>query len=306
MSESTPDDDTTYRSRFAAVLFADVTGSTQIYEKQGDTIGHRTIGGCIDLMRRATEAEGGRVVKTIGDEIMAVFGSADAAARAAVQMHVLVGELPPIAGTRLALRIGFHGGPVLQKENDIFGDTVNLAARLAGQAVADQVITSRDTAATLGPQMRIMARDLYGVNLKGKSMEIELAELVWRIDGAATVVLAGLRPRPTAKPVALHLVYRGKELVRRRDGDAMVLGRDADCDLPVADTMASRRHCTIEKRGGERWVLKDHSTNGTYVEIEGEKELWLRREELTLLRRGRIGVGQSPSGTDEVVEFSLD
>src|SRR5256885_16378331 len=148
--------DETVRSRFAAVLFADVTGSTQLYEKQGDTIGHRTIGGCVELMRKATEAEGGRVVKTIGDEVLALFGTADAAARAAVQMHVLVGGLPEVDGTRLALRIGFHGGPVLQKENDIFGDTVNLAARLAGQAVAGQIITSRDTADTLGPEIRVM------------------------------------------------------------------------------------------------------------------------------------------------------
>ena len=297
--------DETVRTRFAVVVFADVSGSTQIYEKQGDTVGHRTVGAAVEAMRKATAGAGGRVVKTIGDEVMAAFGSADAAARAAVQMHVLVGELPEVAGTRLALRIGFHGGPVLQKANDIFGDTVNLAARLAGQAQAGQIITSRETAETLGPEMQLMARHLYGVNLKGKSEEIELCELVWRIDGAATVVLSKLRPKPAAKPSVLKLTYQGRALVRRRDGDKIVLGRDADCELPVGDTMASRRHCTIERRG-DKWVLKDHSTNGTYVTIEGEQELWLRREELTLLRRGRIGTGQSAAGTDEVVEFSCE
>src|SRR4051812_15831756 len=122
----------TLRSRFVAVLFADVSGSTKLYETQGDTIGHRTVRGCVEAMRRATEGEGGRVVKTIGDEVMAVFGKADAAARAAIAMHRVVEQLPEVAGTKLTLRIGFHGGPVLQKENDIFGDTVNLAARLAG------------------------------------------------------------------------------------------------------------------------------------------------------------------------------
>src|SRR3954452_25163828 len=90
----------TLRSRFAVIMFADVSGSTQLYEKQGDTVGHRTIGGCIHLIRRATQAEGGGVVKTIGDEVLALFGSADAAARAAVQMHVLVGQLPEVDGTR--------------------------------------------------------------------------------------------------------------------------------------------------------------------------------------------------------------
>src|SRR4051812_45189626 len=153
-------DQATLRSRFAAVLFADVTGSTRLYESQGDTVGHRTIRGCIDLMRRATEALGGRVVKTIGDEVLAVFGGAGAAARAAMDMHMGVEQLPEVAGNKLTLRIGFHGGPVLQKENDIFGDTVNLAARLAGHAQAGQVILSRATAGALSAELRVMARDL--------------------------------------------------------------------------------------------------------------------------------------------------
>src|SRR5258706_9498088 len=101
--------------------------------------------------------------------------------------------------------------------------------------------------------------------------------------------------------MVLRLVHRGRELVRRRDGDKIVLGRAADCDLPVADSMASRRHCTIERRG-DKWVLKDHSTNGTYVTVTGDTELWLRREEFALIKHGRIGLGQASAGTDEVVE----
>jgi adenylate cyclase len=295
----------TLRSRFAAVLFADVSGSTQLYEKQGDTIGHRTIRGCIELMRRATETAGGRVVKTIGDEIMAVFGTADAAARAAIEMHGGIEALPEVAGTKLTLRIGCHGGPVLQKENDIFGDTVNLAARLASQAQAGQIILSRSTAAALGPALRVMARDLYGVKVKGKSEEVELSELLWRPDGDATVVVSGRASRPAAAQIVLRLKYRGAEKPLRRDADTIVIGRDADCGIAVADHMASRRHCTIERRQ-DKFVIKDHSTNGTYVTVEGDAEVWLRREEFTLRKRGWIAFGQPRSGTEEVVEFSCE
>lgn len=305
MSGDSPGDQTTLRSRFAAVLFADVVGSTQLYEKQGDTVGHRTVRGVIDVMRRATEAAGGRVVKTIGDEVMAVFGLADHAARAAVEMHVGVEALPEVAGMRMRLRIGFQGGPVLQKEEDVFGDTVNLAARLAGQAVAGQIITSRETADMLTAEYRLMARDLYGVKLKGKSEEIELAELVWKADENATIVLRGSAPRPKAASVVLRLRYRGREIPMRRENDSMVLGRDPDCGITVADTMASRRHCTIERRQ-DKFFVKDHSTNGTYVTVEGDSELLLRREELTLRKHGWIAFGQPRAGTEEVVEFSLD
>src|SRR5256885_3894304 len=136
MTESLPAHLQTLRSRFAAVLFADVSGSTKLYETQGDTVGHRTIRGCIELMRRATEAAGGRVVKTIGDEVLAVFGGADAAARAAIEMHTCIEQLPEVGGSRLTLRIGFHGGPGVQKGKDIFRATGHPPARPPGPAPA--------------------------------------------------------------------------------------------------------------------------------------------------------------------------
>jgi adenylate cyclase len=302
-----PDFAQTLRSRFAALLFADVSGSTKLYESVGDTLGLRTIRGYVEMMRKATEARGGRVVKTIGDEVMAVFSSADAAARAAMDMHVGAAEVPHPreAGMRLQLRIGIHGGPVLQKENDVFGDTVNLAARLSGQAQGGQIILSRATAGALGPEMRAMARDLYGVQVKGKSEEVALSELVWKGDEDATVLAALRAPAPKAAASVLRLRYRDAEVARRRDADSEVLGRDPECGVQVADHMASRRHCTIERRK-DKWVLKDHSTNGTFVTLEGDAELTLRREEIVLRRHGWIAFGQSRAGTAEVVEFFVD
>ena len=295
----------TLRSRFAAVLFADVSGSTRLYESAGDTIGHRTIRGYVEMMKAATAAQGGRVVKTIGDEVMAVFSTADAAARAAIAMQMGSEQLPEVKGMRLLLRIGFHGGPVLQKENDVFGDTVNLAARLAGQAQGGQIILSRATAEALGPELRVMARELYGVQVKGKSEEVALSEMVWKPDEDVTVLASLRAPAAKAQASVLRLRYRDAEIARRRDNDTEVLGRDPDCGVQVADHMASRRHCTIERRK-DKWVLKDHSTNGTFVTLEGDSEITLRREELVLRKHGWIAFGQSRAGTEEVVEFFVD
>ena len=255
-------------------------------------------------MRQATEAAGGRVVKTIGDEVMAVFPVADAAVAAAAEMQAKAEALPEVAGTRIGLRIGFHFGPVLQQDNDFFGDTVNLAARLVAQAQKSEIITTSDTASQLSPVFRSMVRYLHAISVKGKADEVDLAEIIWRSDvNATTFVRNQVKPRTAGR--RLRLKYHTREVVRRRDGDAVTIGRDATCGLVIADDMASRRHCTIERRG-DKFVLKDHSTNGTYVTLEGDTELFLQREELTLRKHGWIAFGQPRSGTKEVVEFFCD
>ena len=117
-------------ARQVTVLFADVSGSTKLYESEGDKAATEAIARCVDQLRKTVESSGGRVVKTIGDEVMAVFPTPDAAAFAASNMQYAIDALPLVGATKLGVRIGFHCGPVIQSDNDIFGDTVNLAARL--------------------------------------------------------------------------------------------------------------------------------------------------------------------------------
>ncbi len=290
--------------RQATVLFADVSGSTKLYEVAGDAKALEAISSCLAAARRATESAGGRVVKTIGDEVMAVFPAPDAAATAAAEMQGHIDALPEVAGTKLGVRIGFHCGPVLQQDDDIFGDTVNMAARLTAQAKKSEIITSADTASLLGPVYRSMVRDLYSITVKGKADEIGLAELVWRRDADATVY-AGARPKTRTVAGGLRLRYRGQETVRRRENDSAAIGRDVNCDLVVDDDMASRNHCTIERRQDKFW-LKDHSTNGTYVTFEGDAELLLQREEVTLRKHGWISFGHPREPGVEAVEFFCD
>ncbi len=130
------------------MLFADVSGSTRLYETAGDAAALDAIGRCIERLSQAAESTGGRVLKTMGDEVMVLFPTPDAAASAASEMHAAVDTLPPVNGTKLGVRIGFHSGPVIQRDNDVFGDTVNLAARLVEQAQKGQIITSHETSAT--------------------------------------------------------------------------------------------------------------------------------------------------------------
>jgi adenylate cyclase len=299
------DEEAKFGGRLATVLFADVSGSTRLYETAGDAVALETINGILADMRRATEAAGGRVVKTIGDEVMALFPTPVAAATAAAQIQMQTDILPIVGGMKLGVRIGFHTGPVIQRDNDIFGDTVNTAARLVAQATKEQIIIDAATADELGEGYKDRLRGLYAITVKGKADDIGLYELMWRYDGETTVVLKPRGAQAKPKTVMIRLKYRGKEIVRRRDNDSVTLGRDETSGLVVAEDKCSRHHCTIERRG-DKFVLKDHSTNGTYVTIGDEDEVLLQRDEIALRKKGWISFGQTRIGAHESVEFFCD
>ena len=288
-------------TRQVTVLFADVSGSTKLYESEGDTAAMEAIARCIDTLRRTVDSSGGRVVKTIGDEVMAVFPTPDAAAYAASSMQSAIDALLLVGATKLEIRIGFHCGPVIQNDNDIFGDTVNLAARLVEQAASSQIIISRETSDQLGPVFRSFKRPLYAIHVKGKAEEVELCELIWRHADDQTMSIA---TRTSAKPapLVLRLKYRDLEITRRRDNDLITLGRAPDCSLVIASNRASRKHCTIERRQG-KFVLADQSTNGTYVTAEGGTEVSLRREEFSLGKHGWIAFGEPRAEAEDVAEY---
>src|SRR5437016_12170164 len=117
-------------SRQNTVLFADVSGSTQLYQAAGDAVAHGAIAGCLDVMRKAVDAARGRVVKTVGDEVMALFPNADAAVAAATTMLGAVEALPPVGGSKLGLRVGLQAGPAIQPREAAPGHPVQPTSRL--------------------------------------------------------------------------------------------------------------------------------------------------------------------------------
>src|SRR5437667_136534 len=141
-------------SKERAILFADVSGSTALYELLGDKPAAKAIEACLGELRGIVAKEEGQVVKTIGDEIMVVFGNGQAACNAAMEMQQRVIALPPTAGVKLAIRIGFHFGLVLEDKGDFWGDGVNTAARLAALAKAGQILTSGATVNALPAAQR--------------------------------------------------------------------------------------------------------------------------------------------------------
>jgi class 3 adenylate cyclase len=285
------------------VLFADVSGSTRLYETLGDERALATVGHCMALMREVCAGCDGRVVKTIGDEVMAVFSLADQAAQAAASMHGRISAEPFEGGSRIAIRVGFHHGPALEADGDVYGDSVNVAARLAGIAHASQVITSGTTVAMLSPWLRVRARPLAALTVKGKTRDLDVWELLWQESADDLTTLA---TRVSVQRARLKLRHGEREIVLDEQWPALALGRDARNDVVIADRLASRLHGRIERRR-DRFVLVDHSSNGTFVTPEGEAEIPLRREEFVLRGRGRISFGHAHA-TDprETVDFECE
>jgi adenylate cyclase len=286
------------------VLFADVSGSTKLYEAVGDAAAHAAIDLCVKAFSALTEQHGGRVIKTIGDEVMAIFPEAGQAGRAAVDIQLAVNDMAPVDKVRLGVRIGLHHGSVVERGGDVFGDTVNLAARLTELASKGQIITSSETVERLDPIHRMDCRSLYSIAVKGKDREVRICEMMWSDSEDATMVVGRTQVVAPAGS-RLKLLYRGRSVMLPDDRKPFVLGRDATADLVIADRMASRAHCEIERRQ-DKIVLTDRSANGTFLTIDGDREIVLRREESLLRSHGFIVLGQSRDSASEVVEFFCD
>jgi len=284
----------------AAVLFADVSGSTKLYETAGDTVAHAAIEKCVNLMREKTVNAKGRVIKTIGDEVMSAFATADQAADAAIEIQSAISEMPPVGNTQIGVRIGFNHGPVVERDGDVFGDAVNLAARLAGVAKG-QIITARDTVMLMSPMLKAATRAITTIQVKGKAQEIQVYELIWQQSEDMTT-LASQKSVYKPKNAKLRLMVQGNEVILSSERPGVALGRDASADLVIKERMASRAHGKIERRL-DKFILTDHSANGTFITIEGDKEIVLRREEFTLRGHGWIAFGQSRATATDVLEF---
>ena len=285
----------------AAVLFADVSGSTKLYETAGDTVAHAAIEKCVNLMREKTVNAKGRVIKTIGDEVMSAFATADQAADAAIEIQSAISEMPPVGNTQIGVRIGFNHGPVVERDGDVFGDAVNLAARLAGVATKGQIITARDTVMLMSPMLKAATRAITTIQVKGKAQEIQVYELIWQQSEDMTT-LASQKSVYKPKNAKLRIVVQGNEVILSSERPAVALGRDASADLVIKERMASRAHGKIERRL-DKFILTDHSANGTFITIEGDKEIVLRREEFTLRGHGWVAFGQSRATATDVLEF---
>jgi len=287
-----------------AVLFADIAGSTRLYEVLGDTRALELIGRTLEDLAQVCSQHAGEVIKTVGDELLCVFADAPTAVQAATDMQLAVAKHSEMSPMPIAVRIGFHFGEVLRTDTDVFGDTVNVAARVVSLAKGAQILSTGDTIGLLSPAMQAAARPIDAFTLRGKESPLLIHEVVWKWDSNLTMMDT---PGNEAPPVVRKLILEhfGEEHEVDESRNSLLLGREAQSDVVLTHRKSSRVHARIEQRR-DKFVLVDLSTNGTFVLFDGDKELFVRREELPLRANGTLSCGEAHNGANaEIIRFYM-
>jgi adenylate cyclase len=282
-----------------AILFSDVVGSTRLFELLGDMRARDMIATCIDVMRNATEKNSGTVIKTMGDEVMATFPSADEALTAAAQMQqqITANSQLKIDGHAVAIRVGCHFGPVVLENRDVFGATVHTANRMTSQAKAGQIVTTAATVAQLSADWRAAVRQIDVATLRGQGNEVALFEVHWQPDEVTSMLpQIAMGTGPSKKTARLRLMMQDREVVVDESRPNIVMGRAEESDLCVKGNLISRLHARIEV-SRNKFVLVDQSTNGTFVQTTTGEESFVRRDSMQIKGEGMIGLGRVPEAT---------
>lgn len=287
--EATPAEQNFVNGSFIAVLFVDVYDSVGLFERLGDERAHRLIAQCRSNLIDIIERGQGRVVKTQGDSILAVFATADLACDAAIEMQRMACE-PPVL-----LKTAFQFGPVIEENGDVFGNTVNMAARMVSMARPQEILTAEETVSVLTAHRPALSRFLVAARMKGKSAPTRIYVVHPDQDTQLTVQAVDLSAERRARhPNCLLLVIgRDRERVLTSADRRIMIGRDTMSDIFVQEQVVSRRHAVIEAKGGD-FFLTDCSTNGTFVQGQGGDIIQLRRECIALSGAGLIALGRWP------------
>ncbi len=290
-----------------AILFADVVGSTKLYEQLGDVRARDMVGTCVELMRAATDHHHGTVIKTMGDEIMATFASADHALDAGAQMQREISHHPglKVNDHAVAIRIGCNFGPVVMEARDIFGSAVHTANRMTSQAKAGQIITTATMVEHLSSEWRASVRQIDVATLKGRSSEFALYEVLWQPEESTSMV-ATISTGESDKPQRLRLRYQGQEVLVDHGHEIITIGRAEDNDLVIKGNLISRLHARIELNRN-KFMLIDQSTNGTFVAVKDGEDAFVRRDSMQIRGEGMIGLGKVPDeNSSQVIRYSFE
>ncbi len=284
-----------------AVVFADIVGSSKLYREMGNLRAQQEVERLLSLMSQIVHAHGGQLVKTIGDEIMVIFADAECAAEAAIASNLKIQEQGQ------AVRTGLAYGSLIFEGPDVFGSTVNRAASLVRAANSKQILIDQPLYEQM-PFWLLNSCELYDrLMLKGSDEKALVYRLNWQEDETsditATQVSGALVSSKTHSASELELALRGDTVIFNSGDDELTMGRDpAIVKYVLADPKISRHHCSFSYHRG-KFIFTDNSTNGSYVQEEGQPQLYVRGESLPLIRRGRIALGQPAMGELNVIYF---
>ena len=285
------------------VLFADLRGSTALFETLGNAEATSVVTHCVNALGGPVQGNQGHVVKTLGDGLMAVFDDPEPAVLAALQMHDLLegmvsrgSERGASSGLRgLRLQVALARGEVVEMAGDCFGDAVNVAARLLDHAGDNETLVTVEVLQDLPPETQSRFRSLDKLVLRGRVEPVEVHVLGGRRVVGADMAATQFGDVSTVRePDGLRLMWGGQNRVFASQQMPVVLGRSPQAAFCVDDARVSRSHARLDWHSGS-FQLTDLSYNGTYVRFNDGEIVSLRRGACTLHGSGSIGLGSTPN-----------
>lgn len=279
--------------RRLTVMFADVSGSTALFEKLGDREAMHAVERCLKRMNRSIDGYKGKTIQIVGDELLASFENAEEACQAAIDMQQRIADLPPVSGLKLTIRIGLHCGEVSASEDKLGGPAVATAARIAGIARRDQILCSSQLVGEL-PQPGIITVDAMPKlgTVAENGVDLSLFQIHWPSYQGGSYPMSTFGPQSHLPAERLCIRHRGKAFLVDEKTPVLTIGRDPGCKLAIDDRKASRQHARVERRN-DGFYLVDTSTNGTFVTLAGHHEQMVRRNEVQLAGKGKVSFGAS-------------
>ncbi len=299
----------TEQTQELCILFADITKSSLIYEHLGDKAAQEMVGRILDLMSELTASHCGKIIKTVGDAVIATFPHADRAIAAAIAMqHAMIDDFsgsPDLPATYI--HIGIHHGPVVVDNDDIFGDAVNITSRVVDYANPRQILATSETIEKLPAGSGFFTRFIARITAKNISGELELHEIVY--EDQNTTMVIDCRQISRAMNASLFLKRGDQEIVINLQRSLISIGRETFNDIAIAYSWISRTHAYIENRNGV-FLLRDKSTNGTFLYPTGGKPVYVNKGEHPIAGKGQIIFGrekekQTEAAMNDIIEYEI-
>ncbi len=272
-----------------AILMADVSGSTPLYERHGDQVASKLVFECVEGMQRIATLRGGEFVRSKGDDVLCLFENPDQALIAAKEIldHGQAGSV--------SVHGGLHWGAVVWRGTELFGGAVNVSARLSSRAKENEFLMSGDFTGRVSPNQGITLRPMGEITLRGTAVPTEIYALLAQAEGGETRLIAQTeifdlhRQSTTGANTSIRLSTEGWS----RDvgeGEEIKIGRSQECDLVLPLPWVSRVHAKVSVRAG-LVEITDSSAAGCTLTAGDTTGYFIRRQTISLTGNGTIELG---------------
>lgn len=281
------------------VVFADLTGSTGVFESLGNTKATHAITRLTQWIGQVCTRQNGVVVKNLGDGVLMVFKKNADAVEAVIEMQRVHTERIKSwpESLKMRLQIGLARGDVVSQDGDFFGDAVNVASRLSDLSGPDQILGTETVIDQLPSSSTARSRCLGAMEIRGRDEACTVYRVEWQNEVLTEffTMPASLTPmifaRPERKLGEIGLSWLDRQASFASSDLPIYLGRVADAQFVVTDPRVSRLHAKITWRAG-KFYIEDISSFGTWVRFAGAKDVVsLRRSDCVLLVPGELALG---------------